>query len=121
MAIQNLDQIRTKKSERENIRVVVEKLREIMKLPQITDLADSVFISRYTSGGSCYNYGNLYITAKGLEEITGYHDGCCFDGSPSDSYQNDPKIIRPNDFERIVKQYQLSREDMDKLSAKLKE
>ncbi len=118
MTLKNLDELETNKRKEQKIKEVTNKLREVNGLSIIKDLTSEVQIANYNRGGSSYHYGILYLTKEGLKEKTGYHDSC-WDSLLSDSYEREQKKVELNEFERIVKEYSLSVEDIKELESKL--
>ncbi len=89
------------------------KLREIVRLPQLDYLKDTIEIGYWGENGS---YGNLFLSSKGLEEITGY----CDMSNAEVSRRNDPRKIESlSDFNRIITNYKISEKDLYQLRSNL--
>lgn len=121
----SIDDIKTKSMERKEqkrIKEIARKLEEVLKLPQLKGLIKPVVIWSYKEGGSSYHYGNLYLTNGGLREESGYNDGIGGDESYlSCSGKNKPRMIKPNDFKRIIEKYDITSDSVEYLRNRLED
>jgi len=113
------ESILTKKQKQRLIREAVKALKKLLNSPVRKDLIGVVKLGKYQTGGSCFHYGTLELKKDGLWETTGYHDGMCFDGSLPGSYCNDPRRVKWSNFKRIVEEYKLTPEKLEKIRSSI--
>ena len=116
----NWENILTETQKKLLIENTMKVLRKILTLP-LTGLIKDIEIADYRDGGSSYYYGTLYLTKRGLEEVTGYHEGWSDPFSPYTSDYEPPRRqkIKNSDFRKFIEKYKLTPEKINQIYTNL--